>query len=133
MLTKCFEILRNWCYCPHTSRDSMSPVCRIFPLQRTMHRVYFPVCSLQCVVCSAVCMPCAVYSVQCSVHAVCSVQYSVQCAVCSLQCACSDPWGNSCRIGAVRHPGTYFFWIFSLSLYVWFRAKLLKLHGLFVH
>ena len=30
--------------------------------------------------------------------------------------------GNSCRIGTVRHPGTYFFGIFSLSLYVWFKA-----------
>ena len=30
--------------------------------------------------------------------------------------------GNSCRIGTVRHPGTYFFCIVSLSLNVWFKA-----------
>ena len=25
-----WEILLYWCYCPHTSRDLISPVCRIF-------------------------------------------------------------------------------------------------------
>ena len=30
--------------------------------------------------------------------------------------------GNSCRIVTVRHPGTFLFLIFSLSLYVWFKA-----------
>ena len=33
-----------------------------------------------------------------------------------------DIQGNSCRIGTVRHPRTYFFLIFSFSLYVWFKA-----------